>query len=168
MHHHSRRPVRHPAGNLLSGRFAAGFGRPLEHAEILSRKLHEQWHLAAVRANSLRGEFADAPEQLAELDLMDALDILFASAHNIFHFYLLRSDEKGFTPEKRATMEQEIRHSERMKNLCLKDSRLVFHSEAENYKNFPEKMDERIAFMKKMVANPLLELSSEIHDISDR
>lgn len=144
------------------------FDLPLEHAEILSGKLHEQWHLAAVRANSLRGEFADAPEQLAELGLMEALDILFASAHNIFRFYLLRSEEKGFTPEMRAIAEQEIRHSERMKNWCLKDSRLGFHSEAENYKFFPDKLEARIAFLKEMLANPLPELTSEIHDISDR
>ncbi|MBQ6597074.1 MAG: hypothetical protein IJH79_05930, partial [Lentisphaeria bacterium] len=81
---------------------------PLEHAEILSGKLHGQWHQAAVQANSLRNEYADAPEQLAELDLMDALDILFASAHNIFRFYLLRAEDKGFTPEMRAIAEQEI------------------------------------------------------------
>ena len=41
---------------------------------------------------------------------MDALDILFASAHNIFRFFLLRSEEKGFTPEMHAVMEQEILH----------------------------------------------------------
>ena len=142
------------------------FDLPLEHAELLSGKLHEQWHQAAVRANSLRYEYAAAPGQLAELDLMNALDILFASARNIFRFYLLRSQNRGFTPEMRTIMEQEIRHSEQMKALCLKDSRLGFHSEAENYKFFPEKLEARIVFLKEMLANPLPELPSEIHDIS--
>ena len=77
-----------------------------------------------------RQEYANAPEQLAVLDLMEALDILFASAHNIFRFYQLRGEEKGFTPEMRAIMEQEIAFAGRMKELCLKDSRLGFHSES--------------------------------------
>ena len=141
---------------------------PLEHAEILSGKLYEQWHQAAVRANSLRSDYADAPEQLAELDLINALDILFASAHNIFRFYLLRSENRGFTPEMRAIMEQEIRHSEQMIKLCLKDSRLGFHSEAENYKFFPEKLEARIAFLKEMLAAPLPERPAMIHDISNQ
>ena len=66
----------------------------------------------------------------------------------------------------RSIMEQEIRHSEKMKELCLKDSRLGFHSEAENYKFFPEKLEARIAFLKEMLANPLPELPAEIHEIS--
>ena len=99
---------------------------------------------------------------------MDALDILFASAHHIFRFYQLRLEARGFTQEMRAIMEQEIRHSERMRNLCLKDSRLGFHSEAENYKFFPEKPEARIAFLKEMLANPLPELPAEIHDFSNQ
>ncbi|MBR4665836.1 MAG: hypothetical protein IKO93_18370, partial [Lentisphaeria bacterium] len=144
------------------------FDLPLEHAVILSGKLHELWHRAADRANLLRNEYADAPEQLAELDLMEALDILFASAHNIFRFYLLRAEDHGFTPEMRAVMKQEIIHSRRMKALCLKDSRLGFHSEAENYKFFPEKLDARIKFLGQMLENPLPGLDSDIHEISGR
>ena len=67
----------------------------------------------------------------------------------------------------RAVMEQEIRHSRQMKALCRKNPLLGFHPEAENYKFFPEKLDARIAFLKKMLTDPLPELPAEIHEISN-
>ena len=145
------------------------FDLPLEHAEILSGKITEMWHQATEKANVFRQEYANAPEQLAVLDLMEALDILFASAHNIFRFYQLRGEEKGFTPEMRAIMEQEIAFAGRMKELCLKDSRLGFHSESENYRFFPEKLEARITFLKEMMEHPLPELPvDKVHTINDQ
>lgn len=141
---------------------------PLEDAEFLSGRMSALWHRASGMAAKLRKEYADAPERLADLDLMEALDILFASAHNIFRFYLLRSGDRGFTQEMRGIMTQEIQHSRRMKELCFKDPRLGFHSEAENYKFFPAKLDARIAFLKKMLEHPLPELPAEVHVISGR
>ena len=141
---------------------------PLKDAEILSGRMSALWHRAAVMAEELKNEYADAPERLADLDLMEALDLLFASAHNIFRFYLLRSEDKGFTQEMHDIMKQEIQHSSRMRELCLKDSRLGFHSEAENYKFFPEKLDARIAFLKKMLEQPLPELIAKVHAVSTR
>ena len=131
---------------------------PLEHAEILSGKIAALWHSAAEKAMAFREEYAHAPEQTADLDLMEALDILFSSAHHIFKFYLLRSEDRGFTDEMRKIMQEEISLSRRMLELCRKDSRLGFHSEAENYRFFPAKLASRIQFLEEMLADPLPEV----------
>ena len=48
----------------------------------------------------------------------------------------------------------------------MKDSRLGFHSESENYRFFPEKLEARITFLKTMLENPLPELPAEVQTIS--
>ena len=138
---------------------------PLEHAEILSGRLSSMWHSAAEKALSFRQEYVRAPEQQAELDLMEALDILFTSAHDIFKFYLLRSENRGFTAEMRQIMQQEILLSRRMLELCSHDSRLGFHSEAENYRFFPEKLAARARFLEEMLADPLPEVEQNAQPI---
>ena len=130
----------------------------LEQAETLSGKIASLWHDATEKALAFRKEYADAPEQLADLDLMEALDILFTSAHHIFKFYLLRSEERGFTGEMREIMQAEIRLSRHMIELCRIDSRLGFHSEVENYRFFPARLATRIRFLEGMLADPLPEV----------
>ena len=138
---------------------------PLEHAEILSGKIASLWHSAAEKAIAFREEYAQAPEQTADLDLMDALDILFSSAHHIFKFYLLRAEDRGFTEDMRNIIQEEIALSRRMLELCRKDSRLGFHSEAENYRFFPEKLAARIQFLEEMLAEPLPEIEQNVQPI---
>jgi hypothetical protein len=50
-------------------------------------------------------------------------------------------------------IEEEIAMDEELLALCKNDSRLGFHSEAEGYKYFPEKIEWRMAELKKVLAN---------------
>lgn len=86
-----------------------------------------------------------------------ALKLLLASGNNIMRFYELRellgqgTAEAGPTlDEMEGIVDQELRNSEEMIALCQKDSRLGYHSEAEGYKFFPEKLMDRIQKLKAL------------------
>ena len=134
---------------------------PLENAEILSRNLAELWHKAAEKALAFREEYRNSPSHLADLDLLEALDLLFRSAHHIFRFYQLRGMDQGFTEEMRSIVKEEISLSRRMKVLCEKDSRLGFHSEAENYRFYPEKLELRARFLEETLSSPVKAVEEE-------
>ncbi len=98
-----------------------------------------------------------------------ALDILFASGLNILRFYSLRDElgrGVGSPREKLRLLEElvrtEIENSQAMKELCLQDARLGYHSEAEGFKFFPEKLDHRTESLKKLLSTEFPEVRERI------
>lgn len=137
---------------------------------------------AIVLAERMRKEFGAAVSLLAPLsdvgnpaldDLISvtrALFVLSRSAENILRFYAdreelgLGSGRSGaeILQEMRALTEAEIRNSEEMCALCVRDSRLGYHSEAEGYKFFPKKLKSRIRQLENLLRTEFPETEARL------
>ncbi len=126
-------------------------GHTLDEAITLSERIVSNW-----------------TEGLSHLDLSEddefstlahALGILFSSGLNILKFYRLRAalgkGEVNATENFLAMREivlAEIKNSKAMVELCGMDSRLGYHSEAEGFKFFPEKLLDRVLWLEKLLS----------------
>ncbi len=130
---------------------------------------------------SMTEEYAKGMKLLASLDCADndaltdlrsvsgALDTLAQSTLNILTFYKLRDqlgcgegNPKEILDKMRQIVLDEIELDRKMIALCEKDSRLGYHSEAEGYKFFPEKMRHRIAALETLLATEFEEVEARI------
>ena len=144
----------------------------IEEAIILCREMSEQWNRGVKILNNLRNNFADNPARLKDIGLAEALGIQFESGHNILRFYALReqlfnaehSRQKTILDEMEAIVHGEIGRSERLIKLCENDSRLGFHSEAEGYKYFPEKLQWRVKLLKNLLQEDFPRATKAISD----
>jgi len=101
----------------------------------------------------------------------EALGILFESGYNILRFYELR-EKLGFEQgsaeaileEMRSIVEEEIENSIKMIPLCEADTRLGYHSEAQGFKFFPEKIEFRIESLNKLLETEFKEVKQRIAD----
>lgn len=109
----------------------------LKDAIVQMKKLSSLWHKGQMKYNALRKYFTGNQERILDIDLGNALDIQFNSALNILQFYHLRNQMTSIR-------EKEISNTLRMIELTKKDNRLGFHSEAEGYKYYPEKLEWRL------------------------
>jgi hypothetical protein len=132
----------------------------IDEAVILCREMSLKWNLGVEILKKLRADFKDNPARLKDIGLAEALGIQFESGYNILHFYALREQlfnagrslQKSVLDEMATIVLDEIRRSERLIELCANDSRLGFHSEAEGYKYFQEKLNWRITMLKNLLA----------------
>ena len=93
-----------------------------------------------------------------------ALKIQFASAHNIFRFYSMRDALFAGAPDTEellSAMEQivhdEIANSRALCDACKLDTRLGYHSEAEIFKYYPEKLEWRIRILEGIILKDFAE-----------
>lgn len=100
----------------------------------------------------------------------NALGILFSSGLNILKFYKLREklgmgdgDAADILEQMKAIVYEEIKHSEVMIPICQNDTRLGYHSEAEGFKFFPEKIADRIEKLKKLLQTEFVEVAERIN-----
>ena len=91
--------------------------------------------------------------------VIDALYYLIKSGNNIMNFYAMRerlSKKPANAEELLNKMEdivkEEMKISLAMIDVCTADSRLGYHSEAENYKFFPAQLKKRINALDKLLA----------------
>ena len=125
-------------------------GHTLEEAVELTGRMIDKWDKGV---DCLPDNLPQEQRNIAE-----ALLILFLSGHNILRFYQLR-EQLGLCCENPSSvlgrMEElaldEIKNSGEMILLCEKDSRLGYHSEAEGYKFFPEKLKYRIKSLNELL-----------------
>ena len=150
----SWKPDIDPAGDAVGESMT---NHTLTNVISLTRALAQKWSAAAELIPELRKVFADDPARQRDCDLYEALDILFNSGARIMAFYGLRRDL--FTAPvachkllevMREIVRKEKEASARMIQLCESDSRLGYHSEAEVFKFFPEKLAWRIAELEKL------------------
>ena len=109
----------------------------LEDAILQMKKLSNLWHKGQVKYESLRKSFSGNMDRILDVNLAKALDIQFNSAFNIMQFYYLRNQMFSLR-------EKEIENTVQMISLTEMDNRLGFHSEAEGYKYYPEKLQWRL------------------------
>lgn len=138
-------------------------GHTIEEAITLTDTLKENWRKGCEALSVLPQWNGEYHEQFS---VAKALGVLFDSGNNILRFYKLR-DELGYGRGNACEILQEMRNivlaekenSKKMITLCRADNRLGYHSEAEGYKFFPEKLEKRIRALDKLLDEefPLVE-----------
>jgi hypothetical protein len=144
----------------------------LEEVVELMRRMTTSWERGMEILTGLQDHYTGESERLLDISVAKALGIQLHSAYNILDFYLLR--EKMFGMEGRERLDilnqlrqiikEEIELDEQLLVLCEKDSRLGFHSEAEGYKYFPEKIRWRMAQLRSVLANDVPEVKRMIRN----
>ena len=140
----------------------------LEEAIILCRQMSEEWNKGIALLNSLRPVFAGNHERLLDIGLAEALGIQFESGYNILKFYHLRKllyiGDNGLDllKEMKTIVESEILRSERLIELCEKDSRLGFHSEAESHLYYPKLLLWRIGQLRSLLDTEFIEIRQQL------
>jgi len=129
-----------------------GFGHSLSEVITLTERMKESFEKGTGILEAL------LPEEDEMLSVARCLSILFASGNDIFRFYHLRDalgkqniDGKAVLSEMQRITEMEIKRSNKMTELCQRDGRLGYHSEAEGYKFFPQKLQKRIESLKTLL-----------------
>ena len=148
-----------PSGDRIGD--ALQQGHTLEEALELSRRIREKWQ---------EGLALLPEEAVGELGMLaKALGILFDSGCNILRFYQLREQlglQKGdpwkVLEELRAIVICEQENSREMIGLCRKDNRLGYHSEAEGFKFFPEKLENRIEQLENLLETEFPEVEARL------
>ncbi len=144
----------------------------LEEVVELTNRMTSSWEKGVELLKGIEQNYAAEPERIRDIGVAKALSIQFRSGYNILQFYLLR--EKMFRMEGKKRLEildklvdiihEELELDEQLLSLCNDDSRLGFHSEAEGYKYFPEKIRWRMQQLRDVLVNDVPELKSIIHD----
>lgn len=129
-----------------------GFQHTLEEALILCHGMYETWQDGFWLLQTLHPQ---DPDRKADIDLAEAILLQMHSTYNILQFYSAR--EKMFRDHVdrlaflRSIVENEISNTLRMKELCERDARLGYHSEAEGYLFFPAKLEARAELLRLLL-----------------
>jgi hypothetical protein len=144
----------------------------LKETVELCRRMSITWDKGVAILNTLESKYSDEPERISDIGVAKALGIQFRSGYNILHFYLLREEMFRLDGMERLDIlkqmsnivREELELDEQLLVLCEKDSRLGFHSEAEGYKYFPEKIRWRMQQLNDLLANDVPEMEKLIRD----
>ena len=132
-----------------------GFHHTLEEGVVLCTRMSELWQKGVAIMESLRADYRHNSDRLADMDLACAVGLQMKSAMNLLKFYYLREDMlyngKNHLEEMKRLVACEIENSRLMIELCRRDSRLGYHSEAEGYHFFPEKLEARIELLHELL-----------------
>ena len=130
-------------------------GHSLTEAVTLAKNMHESWQKGMEILQSLPKETDSETEQHS---VASALSCLFESGMHILEFYLLRDrlgkqegDLTQILSQMEAIVRAEIKISRRLAEISGLDGRLGFHSEAEGFKYFPEKLEARAKYLENLL-----------------
>jgi hypothetical protein len=136
----------------------------------LTRRMTTSWEKGMTILAGLKNNYSNEPERLLDIGVAQSIGIQLRSGYNILNFYLLR--EKMFRMDGRERLDildqlsniirEEVEMNKQLLLLCEIDSRLGFHSEAEGYKYFPEKIKWRMEQLTNVLANDVPELKKII------
>jgi hypothetical protein len=144
----------------------------LQETTELCHVMSTTWDKGVAILNKIEPGYSDEPERILDIGLAKALGIQFHSGYNIFRFYLLREEMLRMEGRERLDVlklleniiHEELDLDKQLIELCKKDSRLGFHSEAEGYKYFPEKILWRMQQLEDVLANDIPEVKKLIRD----
>lgn len=136
-------------------------GHSLDEVIELSRRMCESWEKGMeILPRGVTGEMET---------VSDGLKVLFRSGLNILEFYRLREklglcegDGKETLNRMKELVYKEIENSKEMIEICCKDARLGYHSEAEGFKFFPEKIEFRIDQLENLLDTEFKEVEERI------
>ena len=130
------------------------FQHTLAEAVSLLEQMNILWQQGLQEMIELRKIFKDVKDRVRDIDLAEAIGIQIRSTLNCVKFYYLREDmlfnHNDQLTEMRTIVTEEISLSRTMGKLCESDPRLGYHSEAENYLFYPEKLDMRIKLLEQL------------------
>lgn len=148
-----------PAGGDLVGECLKDFS--LREALALAKRMCAMVDAVEKDIAYLERRYADNPERRREIGLVRALQCHFTAGRDFFEFYHARRDAITFSragdtagalraiARMKAAVANELPLTRRMKELCLDDSRLGFHSEAESYLYYPDYFDWRVPVLEE-------------------
>ena len=144
----------------------------LDETAELCHRMSTTWDKGLEILNQLEPKYTHESDRILDIGVAKALGIQFNSGYNVLRFYSLR--EKMFRMEGKERLDilkqlsdivgKELENDKQLLALCEKDSRLGFHSEAEGYKYFPEKIRWRMDQLKSSLANDVPELEKLIRN----
>lgn len=142
----------------------------LEEDVTLCDRMARGWNEGTQILRALRPKYAGNPERLKDIGLAEALGIQFQSGANILKFYALREQlawtrgegRLGLLEQMKALVNDELALDERLLPLCAADSRLGFHSEAEGYKYYPERIRWRMGLLRQLLATEFPEIEQRL------
>ncbi len=163
----TRQPLA-PSGDRIGD--CLGPSHTLAEAVELCRMMSERWDRGVEILRLVEADPAMSAERRLDIGVARALGIQFRSGLNILRFYDLRermvhekaAEQLATLREMRPIVEAELRGGEELAELCRRDSRLGFHSEAEGYKYFPEKICWRMNQLKQVLQTEMPALEREI------
>lgn len=127
----------------------------LNEAITLCENMRDEWQKGVDVISTLSDKFANNPDRMADIFLTKAILLQIKSTCNFLNFYKLRETMLFYKVDNLTKMAQivndEIANSKEMSELCKRDSRLGYHSEAEGYLFFPKKLAARIKFLQKLL-----------------
>jgi len=146
-----------PSGDRIGECFM--FAYTLDEIVELCRRMSRDWARGVAVLERFEPHFRDKPERLLDIGLARALGIQFRSGWNILQFYAIREEMLRLPGNGRldclerlaAIIEDELSLDAQLLELCRKDSRLGFHSEAEGYKYYPEKIEWRMQQLRRVL-----------------
>lgn len=136
-----------------------GFNHSLDDILTLLGRMDKSWSAGVALLEEIAGSYAGNPARLLDIGLCEAIGLQIKSALDAMRFYSLRESLDGRTGDDalavldamEGIVRQELANSAAMKELCLRDPRLGFHSEAEGYKFFPAKLDWRVGLLRDLL-----------------
>lgn len=131
----------------------------LEEVAELSHRMTTSWDKGVQIFSKIESNYLNEKERILDIGVAKALGIQFRSGYNILNFYMLREKMLRMESKERLNIlsqltdiiKEEIALDEQLLTLCKNDSRLGFHSEAEGYKYFPEKIKWRMGELRKVL-----------------
>lgn len=136
-------------------------GHDLDEAILLTEAMKTHWN-EGLQQLPERG-----PQE--QKNIAQTLAVLFRSGNNILRFYALREqlglgvgNPDEILTEMEKIVDDEIKNSQEMIPLCNKDPRLGYHSEAEGFKFFPEKLESRIAHLQELKATEFVHVRDRL------
>ena len=131
-------------------------GHTLGEILTLLSEMTEKWKAGEEKFKSIStyGKMARSEQ----ISVASAISVLFESGYNVMRFYHLRhrlgildGDCVEILREMRKIVNSEMKNSNRLIDLCEADARLGYHSEANGYKFFKEKLLWRIDLLKRLL-----------------
>ncbi|MCX6983694.1 MAG: hypothetical protein NT118_02935 [Lentisphaerae bacterium] len=147
-------------------------GHTLGEVLTLLRRMDKFWTAGVKIMESVEAANQNNPQRLRDISLDKALGLQINSSLNVFTFYALREKlpfmKKAAQIKSLAKMrdivENEIENSLKLKKLCENDPRLGFHSEAEGYKYFAEKLEWRAGLLRDLITTDFPKVQKIIED----
>ncbi|MBE6359255.1 MAG: hypothetical protein E7057_08430 [Lentisphaerae bacterium] len=146
------KPDVEPAGDAL-GEALRHF--TLNEAAMQLRRMNSIWQEGWEKLKSLIGKYPASDEQTS---VIRAMGIIINSADRIFAFYSMRSalfkgsgDAAELLDKMENLVKAEIAASDELAEICEKDPRLGYHSEAEVFKFDPVRLRWRSGYLREVV-----------------
>ncbi len=139
------------------------YGHTMDEAIILSKRMVKAWEEGCKLLEGMNER-----NEITEVAL--ALKLLFKSGLNALRFYRYR-DRLGYGDKRsyrrtlslmKAIVLDEMDNSRAMIALCENNKAFGYHSEAEGYKFFPKKLNERVEILRKLLETEFVEVEARI------